>query len=89
MKLKVLLLACTLWLVGCFGAVETANAQVANNTTLVGTVLDGHGAVVAGAKVTAVNTATRGRVTRRAASRNMCSRSAVVGTDRVWPTFWN
>src|SRR5438270_13197463 len=36
---------------------------------------------------TAVNTATRGRVTRRAAPRNMRSKSEVVGTRRSVPQF--
>ena len=38
---------------------SVAFAQVSNNTQLVGTVTDSTGAVVAGAKVTAVNTATK------------------------------
>jgi hypothetical protein len=38
-----------------------AAAQVSNNTQLVGTVTDSSGAVVAGAKVTAINTATQVR----------------------------
>src|SRR5664279_2617933 len=37
-----------------------------------------------GCLYTAVSTATRGRVTRRAASRNKCSTSNLVGTVRVW-----
>jgi len=57
-KLKVLFVACMLWLVVCFCGTETAEAQVANNTTLVGTVLDANGAAVVGAKVSAVNIAT-------------------------------
>src|SRR6476469_3087947 len=46
--------------------------------------------VAAGAcKKKAVSTASRGRVTRSAASRSERSRSAGVGTRRACPVFWN
>src|SRR6202162_3871893 len=41
-----------------FAFVSVTQAQVANNTALVGTVLDSSGSVVAGAKVTAVEVST-------------------------------
>jgi len=48
-----------LWLLLlCWVAAIPSRAQVANNTSLVGTVTDGSGQAVAGAKVTAVNVAT-------------------------------
>ena len=42
-----------------------------------------------GCSYTAVSTATRGRVTRRAAPRSICSKSKVVGTPQNLPLFWN
>ena len=42
----------------CFVACTAANAQVANNTSLVGTVTDPGGNAIAGAKVTATNEGT-------------------------------
>ena len=49
------LFICVMLLVGTL----TLQAQVANNTSLVGTVVDTSGGVVVGAEVTAVNVATR------------------------------
>jgi hypothetical protein len=43
---------------GCFALCFAASAQVANNTSLVGTVTDESGTVVAGAKVRAINVGT-------------------------------
>jgi hypothetical protein len=43
---------------GCLALCFGARGQVANNTSLVGTVTDESGTVVAGAKVRAVNTGT-------------------------------
>ena len=42
----------------CLIVCGSLQAQVANNTSLVGTVVEASGSVVAGAKVTAVNVAT-------------------------------
>ena len=55
-------------------------AQLANTTSLVGTVTDSAGAAMPDVSITAVNTATLGRVTRRAAPRSSCWKSSAVGT---------
>jgi hypothetical protein len=59
--MKRILLLCIkpLVIVGLFSISSLLNAQVANNTALVGAVVDQSGAPVSGAKVTAVNEATQ------------------------------
>ena len=56
---KVLLRICLLCLLGVLGA----SAQIANNTALVGTVVDASGSAVPGAQVTATEQATQVRYT--------------------------
>ena len=56
--MNLVLRSCLQTLLLCFLAAIPALAQVANNTSIVGTVTDQNGQSVAGAKVTAVNTAT-------------------------------